>query len=138
MCIGKELAEVLEGIVGAQCVAPILVNGMEAKALFDLGSQVNIISRDFLRHVMRNCRKSLGKLPAIVGHPSGVNIKDASGKPMPFAGAGHCEIQIDASDSAEVHKFLIQDGANFEVILGTPALIGSRKWCERTRELLKT
>ncbi|KAH7691436.1 gagpol and env protein precursor, partial [Aphelenchoides avenae] len=130
------VAEFSQDVVGKPCLAPILVNGVEANALFDLGSQVNIISKACIRDVLRKGHAACGKLPALFGHPPGVNIRDASGTPMKFLGIAQCRIQVDSNDAAEVHKFLVQENTNFDVVLGTPVLAASRKWCERTKEIL--
>ncbi|KAH7721712.1 hypothetical protein AAVH_10790 [Aphelenchoides avenae] len=102
----------------------------EVKALFDLGSQVNIISRSFLRESLRKGIIPCSKLkPGIFANPPGVNIKDASGTPMKFFGLGHCMVQIDASDTAEEHKFLVQEYTNCDVVLasGANALVSFSK-----------
>jgi len=129
--------ELVKGVVGPQCTAPILVNGVEVNALFDLGSQVNIIGRACLRKVIRTGNVPCEKLqPGIFGHPPGVKLTNASGAPMKFFGLGHCMIQTDSSDPGEEHKFLVQENANYDVVLGTSVLLASSKWCKRLSKLL--
>ena len=130
-------ADMYKGVIGPQFTAPIFVNGVEVKALFDLGSQVNIISRDCLREVLRKGNVPCDKLQhGIMGHPPGVNMTNASGTPMKFFGLGHCVIQTDPNDPGEEHPFLVQENANYDVVLGTPLLLGNSKWRERVGKLL--
>ena len=55
---------------------------------------------------------------------------------MTFLGLSHCVVQTGPSDSGEEHKFLVQENTNFDVVLGTTVLVASRKWRERTKEVL--
>lgn len=57
---------------------------------------------------------------------------------MPFLGLVQLEIRANESDPAELHNFLVQEGPiNFDVVMGTPSLLGSFRLCEHLVKLVK-
>ncbi|KAH7710724.1 gagpol and env protein precursor [Aphelenchoides avenae] len=138
MNMSQGVRDLVKGVVGGQCVAPVWLNGIESKALWDTGSQVDIISKAHLQDILRKSPERLRKAKCLTVHPPGVSIKDASGKEMPFLGLVQLEIKAQATDPAEMHKFLVQDGpTNFDVVLGTPTLFGSTLFCDQLIQLMK-
>ncbi|KAH7698792.1 gagpol and env protein precursor, partial [Aphelenchoides avenae] len=138
MNMSQGVRDLVKGVVGGQCVAPIWLNGIESKALWDTGSQVDIISKAHLQDILRKSPERLRKAKCLTVHPPGVSIKDASGKEMPFLGLVQLEIKARETDPAEMHKFLVQDGpTNFDVVLGTPTLFGSSLFCDQLIQLMK-
>lgn len=138
MSMSQIVQDLLQGVVGGQCVAPVWLNGIESKALWDTGSQVDINSKAHLQDILRKSPERLRKMKCLTVHPPGVSIKDASGKEMPFLGLVQLEIKPNEADPVEMHKFLVQEGpTNFDVVLGTPTLFGSSLFCEQLVKLLK-